>query len=112
MLDKLDRRTASQIVHSLAESGQPPKLGATFVNVGTEPFLRRLRGDYLEMHLTAFEGADGGGACKWIEADYGNGKTQFLRCTQEQAWDLNYVTAFVELSQDECPLDRPERVYS
>lgn len=112
MLEKLDRRTASQIVHSLAESGQPPKLGASFLNVGTEPFLRRLRGDYLELHLTAFEGSDGGGACKWIEADYGNGKTQFLRCTQEQAWELNYVTAFVELSQDECPLDRPERVYA
>lgn len=30
---------------------------------------------------------------------------------QEEAWNLNYVTAFVELSQDECPLDRPERVY-
>ena len=31
--------------------------------------------------------------------------------TQEEAWKLNYVTAFVELSQDECPLDRPDRIY-
>jgi hypothetical protein len=54
---------------------------------------------------------DGGGACKWVEADYGNGKTQFLRCAQELAWQENYVTAYVELSQDECPLDRPDRVY-
>jgi hypothetical protein len=108
---KLDRRTASNIIHSLAESGQPPKLGASFLNVGTEQLLEQLRSEYLMEHLTPFEGSDGGGACKWIEADYGNGKTQFLRCTQEQAWELNYATAFVELSQDECPLDRPERVY-
>ncbi len=111
MLDKVDRRAASRIIHSLAESGQPPKLGASHLNVGTEPIIRRLRSDYLEDLLTPYDGQDGGGACKWIEANYGNGKTQFLRCMQEEAWNLNYVTAFVELSQDECPLDRPERVY-
>lgn len=111
MPNALDRRTASRIIHSLAESGQPPKLGASALNVGTEPIIRRLRGDYLSDLLTPFEGQDGGGACKWVEANYGNGKTQFLRCMQEEAWDLNYVTAFVELSQDECPLDRPDRIY-
>ena len=95
MLDKLDRRTAAHIVHSLAESGQPPKLGASRLNVGTEPILKHLRSEYLENHLCSFEGQDGGGACKWVEADYGNGKTQFQRCMQEQAWELNYVTAFV-----------------
>lgn len=111
MLENLDRRTASRTIHSLAESGQPPKLGASFLNVGTDRIIQRLRSDYLDDLLTPFEGQDGGGACKWIEANYGNGKTQFLRCMQEEAWHLNYVTAFVELSQDECPLDRPEKVY-
>lgn len=111
MADTLDRRTASRIIHSLGESGQPPKQGAKLLNVGTEAFIRRLRSDYLEDLLTAFEGQDGSGACKWVEANYGNGKTQFLRCMQEESWSLNYVTAFVELSQDECPLDRPDRVY-
>jgi hypothetical protein len=103
MSDALDSRTASRIIHSLAESGQPPKLGASYLNVGTDSIIRRLRTDYLEDLLTSFEGQDGQGACKWVEANYGNGKTQFLRCTQEEAWNLNYVTAFVELSQDECP---------
>jgi hypothetical protein len=111
MLSTLDRRTAQRIIHSLGESGQPPKLGASYLNVGTEPIIKRLRQDYFEDMLTPYEGQDGGGACKWIEANYGNGKTQFLRCMQEEAWKLNYVTAFVELSQDECPLDKPERVY-
>ena len=111
MLENLDRRTASRIIHSLAESGQPPKLGASYLNVGTDRIIQRLRSDYLDDLLTPFEGQDGGGACKWIEANYGNGKTQFLRCMQEESWNQNYVTAFVELSQDECPLDRPEKVY-
>ncbi len=111
MSENLDRRTASRIIHSLAESGQPPKLGASYLNVGTDRIIQRLRGDYLDDLLTPYEGQDGGGACKWIEANYGNGKTQFLRCMQEEAWRRNYVTAFVELSQDECPLDRPEKVY-
>ncbi|MCA9087256.1 MAG: DUF2791 family P-loop domain-containing protein [Planctomycetaceae bacterium] len=95
----------------MAESGQPPKLGASYLNVGTDRIIDRLRSDYLDDHLMPFEGQDGGGTCKWIEANYGNGKTQFLRCVQEKAWERNYVTAFVELSQDECPLDRPDKVY-
>jgi len=111
VLQDLDKRTAAHILHSLAESGQPPKLGARLLNVGTERMLNRLRTDYLETILVPYEGQDGGGTCKWVEADYGNGKTQFQRCMQEEAWDLDYVTAFVELSQDECPLDRADRIY-
>ena len=111
MIQQPDRRAALQILHSLAESGQPPKLGALYLNVGTDRMLERLRVDYLDDVLRPYEGQDGFGACRWVEANYGNGKTQFLRCVQELAWELDYVTAFVELSQDECPLDHPERVY-
>jgi hypothetical protein len=108
---ELDRRRARRIIDSLRNSGQPPKLGALFLNVGTDRLLDWLQSEYLEEHCAMFDGCDGGGACKWIEADYGNGKTQFLRCVEEVAWKLNFVTAYVELSQDECPLDRPDRVF-
>jgi hypothetical protein len=111
MLDRLERRDARRIINSLGQSGQPPKLGASYLNVGTQTILEQLRKEYLEDFLTPFEGQDGEGTCKWVEANYGNGKTQFLRCMQEQAWDLGYVTAFVELSQNECPLDQPHLVY-
>jgi hypothetical protein len=107
-----DARTALRVIHSLGESGQPPKLGARRLNVGTEPMLDRLQKEYLKELCASFDGQDGTGACRWIEADYGNGKTQFLRCVQEMGWELGYVTAFVELSQDECPLDRMDRVFS
>jgi P-loop Domain of unknown function (DUF2791) len=110
-MEPLDQRTARQIIHSLGESGQPPKLGARRLNAGTGPLLEKLRADYLTDHCVSIDGMDGGGTCKWVEANYGNGKTQFLRCVQEMAWELDYVTAFVELSHDECPLDRTDRVY-
>ncbi len=103
---------AKNAIESLRNSGQPPKLGATFLNVGTDHLLADLRKKYLEDHCARIEGEDGGGACKWIEADYGNGKTQFLRCVQEIGWDCNFVVGYIELSQDESPLDRPDRVFS
>ncbi len=110
-MEQISQRDAKLVIRSLGTSGQPPKWGARLINVGTDHLLRRVQKEYLEEHCVLFEGQPGGGACKWVEADYGNGKTQFLRCVQEVAWDLNYVTAFVELSQDECPLDRPDRVF-
>ena len=104
--------TAKKAIESLRNSGQPPKLGASALNVGTEHLLDDLCLKYLDDHCASIDGEDGGGTCKWIEADYGNGKTQFLRCVQELAWGRNFVVGYVELSQDESPLDRPERVFS
>ena len=104
--------TAKKAIESLRNSGQPPKLGASALNVGTDHLIDDLRQKYLEDHCVTVEGEDGGGTCKWIEADYGNGKTQFLRCIQEIAWERNFVVGYVELSQDESPLDRPDRVFS
>ncbi len=103
---------AKKAIESLRDSGQPPKLGASTLNVGTDHLLADLRKKYLDDHCASLEGEDGGGACKWIEADYGNGKTQVLRCVQEIRWEHNFVVGYVELSQDESPLDRPERVFS
>ncbi len=111
-MSEIDKRVAQRILENLRTSGQPPKWGASEINVGTERLLDSLRTKYLEDHCAAFDGLDGGGACKWVVAEYGNGKTQFLRCLQAQSWKLNYVTAYVELSQEECPLDRPERVFA
>ena len=111
-MTSLDKREAQAIIHSLGTSGQPPKLGASRINVGTERVLSSLKNDYLEGICLALDGVDGQGICKWVEGDYGNGKTQFLRCFQELTWSHDYVTAFVELSQDECPLDRADRVFA
>lgn len=111
-MESISQHDAKMVLRSLGTSGQPPRWGARFINAGTDQFLQHLKFEYLEDHCAPFEGMDGGGACKWVEADYGNGKTQFLRCVQEMAWEMNYLTAYVELSQDECPLDRSDRVFA
>ncbi|MEZ6081254.1 MAG: DUF2791 family P-loop domain-containing protein [Pirellulaceae bacterium] len=108
----MNERHAKFVLRSLETSGQPPKWGASLINVGTDRFLADIEEEFLKDQLLPLDGMDGGGACKWIEADYGNGKTQFLRCVQEMAWQSQFVTAFVELSQDECPLDRIDRIFS
>jgi hypothetical protein len=107
-----ERHAAKRAIESLRSSGQPPKLGASSLNVGTDEILQELERRYLDDHCASIDGFDGGGGCKWIEADYGNGKTQFLRCVQELGWRKDYVVGYVELSQDESPLDRPDRVFS
>ena len=78
-MSEIDKRVAQRILENLRTSGQPPKWGASEINVGTERLLDSLRTKYLEDHCAAFDGLDGGGACKWVVAEYGNGKTQFLR---------------------------------
>lgn len=108
----INPRRIKFVLKSLETTGQPPKWGASLINVGTDRFLEDIDEEFLQDHLLPLDGMDGGGACKWIEADYGNGKTQFLRCVQEMAWNHDFVTAFLELSQDECPLDRIDRIYS
>ena len=70
-MDGVTQRDAKVVLRSLGTSGQPPKRGARLINVGTEPLLGRLRDEYLRDHCAPFEGMDGGGACKWVEADYG-----------------------------------------
>ncbi len=55
---------AKRAIESLRDSGQPPKLGASTLNVGTNHLLADLRKKYLEDHCASLEGEDGGGACK------------------------------------------------
>ena len=111
-MSDINPRRIKFVLKSLETTGQPPKWGASLINVGTDRFLEDIDEEFLQDHLLPLDEMDGGGACKWIEADYGNGKTQFLRCVQEMAWNHGFVTAFVELSQDECPLDRIDRIFS
>lgn len=105
------RLVAKDVIESLRTSGQPPKLGATSINVGTDKLLYKI-GDFLEDHCVRHDGRDGRGGCRWIEGDYGNGKTQFLRCVRELAWERGFVVAFVELDHTTSPLDDMRKVFA
>ena len=108
---KESRLLAKDVIESLRASGQPPKLGATTINVGTDRLLQKI-GEFLDDQCARHDGRDGRGGCRWIEGDYGNGKTQFLRCVRELAWDRGFVVAFVELDQNTSPLDDMSKVFS
>lgn len=108
----LDKRLCQNILHSLNESGQPPRFGARKLSVGFEPKLDDLKTQYLSTLLPAYEGSDGSGATKFIVGNYGDGKTLFIRAVQETAWEQDFITSFVELSQDECPLDDAAKIYA
>jgi len=108
---KESRLVAKDIIESLRASGQPPKLGATCINVGTDRLLQKIS-EFLEDQCAKHDSRDGRGGCRWIEGDYGNGKTQFLRCVRELAWERGFVVAFVELDHNTSPLDDMRKVFS
>jgi hypothetical protein len=108
---KESRLVAKDVIESLRASGQPPKLGATSINVGTDKLLNKIR-EFLEDQCLGHDGRDGRGGCRWIEGDYGNGKTQFLRCVRELAWERDFVVAFVELDHNTSPLDDMRKVFA
>ncbi len=100
-------RLARHILHRLGESGQPPERGALNLNVGTDHYLEALRREYLipirESGLNS--------TFKLIQAPFGGGKTQFLHCLREVAWEEGFVTAVVGVSPQECPFDDLPRIY-
>lgn len=103
----MNPKLARKITARLAESGQPPERGVSAFNVGTDELLDTLEKEYLETIL----GEDAGSTFKLVEAQYGGGKTHFLRCLQDVAWKRNFVVSLVQLDQRECPYDDPLLVY-
>jgi hypothetical protein len=44
--------------------------------------------------------------------DYGSGKSHFLYCVRDRAWERNFVVSKVDLSPKESPYDDQRRVYA
>lgn len=102
----LSRGLALRIINTLGESGTPPERGVRHLNVGNDGYLAVLRDEYLDLLLR-----EGGSTFKLVQAYYGGGKTHFLLCLREEAWQAGYVTAYVGLSPAECPFHEPLQVY-
>lgn len=100
------RGLALRIIQTLGESGTPPDRGVRWLNVGTDGYLKVLRDEYLNLLLK-----EGGSTFKLVQAYYGGGKTHFLLCIREDAWQAGYVAAYVGLSPSECPFHEPLQVY-
>lgn len=98
---------ARHIVQRVGETGQPPERNALAVNVGTEELLEVLREEY----LLPIRELGRNSSFKLVQAPFGGGKTQFLHCLREVAWDLGFGTALVGVSPKECPFDDPVQIY-
>jgi hypothetical protein len=102
-----DRQLARRIIEQLGSSGQPPEFGVQYFSAGIDPYLSVIKDEYLANFIP-----DGGSAFKLVVGIYGGGKTHFLYCIRNQAWEQNLAVSYVSLkSGGECPFDRLDLVY-
>src|ERR671939_444120 len=100
-------RLARQIIETLGQSGTPMSKGVSYYNVGNDSLLSAIDTHYLGSYL-----ADGGAVFKLVVGDYGSGKSHFLYCVRDRAWERNFAVSKVDLSPKESPYDDQRRVYA
>jgi len=103
----LPRPLARQIVEVLGSSGTPPPRGIQYFNVGNRSLLDALDEFYFSSYLQ-----DGGGAYKMVVGDYGSGKSHFLYCLRDLAWERGFAVSKVDLSPVETPYNDQRAVYA
>lgn len=104
---EITRPLASHIIARMGEAGQPPDYGISYVNVGNESYLEILAKEYLDRLLAGVRGS----AFKLVQGYYGGGKTHFLYCLRDLAWQRGFLSALINLSPQECPYEDPLKVF-
>ena len=97
---------ARHIIETLGSFGTPPTRGVHHFNVGNQSLLDALDTFYLSSYLQ-----DGGAAYKMVVGDYGSGKSHFLYCLRDIAWERGFAVAKVDLSPVETPYNDQKKVY-
>jgi hypothetical protein len=92
---------ARKLKSSLMNAPVAPGGMAPVINVGTDAIL-----NVLEEHYFLRDLADGISCFKYLEGDYGSGKTQFIQCLAKRAHRQNIATSIVNIGQ-ECPFSSP-----
>lgn len=106
MPTSLNQHLARKMVRQL-RTGTTPLEGVRFLNVGRTRY-------FDEVNRLLDDIANGGGSgIKFLNADYGHGKTHFIGMINALALDRNWVTSYVKLSgTDGVRLDKFEQLYS
>lgn len=102
-LEQLKPFQARAIIESLRK-GQTPREYVTFFTVGRQNWLR-----FVEEDLDQFI-AEGGGKVRFINGDYGDGKTHFMSVICQLALQKQFASSFVVLTR-EIPIHKFELVY-
>ena len=103
----LTRSLARRIVETLGSYGTPPAKGVEYFNIGNLSLLDALDEFYLSSYLQ-----DGGATYKMVVGDYGSGKSHFLYCLRDRAWQRGFAVAKVDLSPVETPYNDQRLVYA
>lgn len=102
---EISRAQARRVCQHLMNHPTAPGAYSHFINAGTESLLDVLEQKYLQGEL-----AEGISCFKYLEGDYGTGKTQFIQCLAQRARDNHIVSAVVDVGQ-ECPFNSPLAIY-
>lgn len=101
----LTRQDAARLKSKLMNAPVAPGGLSPVINVGTERLLDVLEEQYFKHDL-----ADGISCFKYLEGDYGSGKSQFIQCLADRAHHHGIVTSLVTIGQ-ECPFSSPLSIY-
>jgi len=103
----LTQHLALNIIQVLASSGTPPPKGVRYFNVGNHSLLNTLETYYFSSYLKY-----GGATYKMVVGEYGSGKSHFLYCLRDLAWQHDFAVVKVDLSPTETPYNNQRMVYS
>lgn len=96
---------AKRLLRGLMNAPIAPGKYSHFINVGTDHILDALDHNYFRGEL-----AEGLGCFKYLEGDYGSGKTQFIHSLAQRAGEQDVVTAIVTVGA-ECPFNSPVAIF-
>lgn len=99
----IETSRANEIIESL-RSGLPPQHGTQHYAVGHEDLLQGIR----RFHLNRIGDR---GIIRFVSGSWGAGKTHFFRLMREEAFQAGCLVSTVELSADETPLNKFEKVF-
>jgi hypothetical protein len=102
-IEQLKAFQARAIIEALRK-GIVPTEYVSFFTVGRQNWLK-----FVEEDLDYFI-ASGGGKVRFINGDYGDGKTHFMSVIQQLSIQKNFATSFVVLTRD-IPIHKFEVVY-
>lgn len=103
---EISRSYAKYIRNKLMNFAVAPGQYAHFINAGTDDILTILEQEYFQEELV-----EGISCFKYLEGDYGSGKTQFIHSLAERARNNDIVSSIVDIGQ-ECPFNSQLSIFN
>ncbi len=103
---EISKLQAKKIRSKLMNFAVAPGQYAHFINAGTDDVLTILEREYFQEELV-----EGISSFKYLEGDYGSGKTQFIHSLAEKARLNGIVSSVVNIGQ-ECPFNSQSSIFN